>query len=157
MKWPRLEWGCHVTEKKITAAEAVSRMCFESKLEDLKCPICMSAHYCSEVHEKFKIKTIVFAGNNLIWGTNMKCWKRVKHFEHKRSNLTDCILISIKCQLWRLKETGKIQPVTIIGCNEVWVATLTAFLESHCELRNKICTSMERILYCSPPGKTLWE
>jgi len=31
----------------------------------------MSAHYCSEVHEKLNIKTIVFAGNILIWGTNI--------------------------------------------------------------------------------------
>jgi hypothetical protein len=56
--------SCH--RKKITAVEPVSEMCFESKLEDLKCPICMSAHYCCEVQEKFKIKTIVSAGNNLI-------------------------------------------------------------------------------------------
>ena len=52
-------------------------------------------------------------------------------------------------------ETGEIQPVTVIGYNEVLVSTLTAFLDIHCELHHEIFTSMGRILYCSPPGKTL--
>jgi hypothetical protein len=81
--------------------------------------------------------------------------KKELNVEHKRSSLTDYILISIKYQLWRQKETGEIQPVTVIGYNEVLVATLTAFVEIHCELYHEICTSMERILLCSPPGKPL--
>ena len=52
-------------------------------------------------------------------------------------------------------ETGEIQSVTVIGYNEVLVSTLTAFLDIHCELHHEIFTSMGRILYCSPPGKTL--
>lgn len=39
----------------------------------------------------------------------------------------------------------EIQPVTVIGYNEVLVATPTAFLEIHCELHHEIFTSMERI------------
>lgn len=66
--------------------------------------------------------------------------------EHKRSSLTDYILISIKYQLWRYKETAEIQPVTVIRYNEVLMATLTAFLEIHCELNHEIFTSMRRIL-----------
>jgi hypothetical protein len=41
--------------------------------------------------------------------------------EHKRSNLTDYVLISIKSQLWRLKETGEIQAFTVFESNEVLV------------------------------------